>query len=90
MYNGKNYMAPGGDEWIIGGKLTVAEGGAIDGMPAATTNKVGGVKQAAAVLMSIRTVLPLRSGIRSNSRASTWCSAIIQSLSTAPNPRPVT
>lgn len=55
MYNGKNYMAPGGDEWIIGGKLTVAEGGAIDGMPAATTNKVGGVKQAAAVADSTAT-----------------------------------
>ena len=55
MYNGKNYMAPGGDEWIIGGKLTVAEGGAIDGMPAATTTKVGGVKQAAAVADSTAT-----------------------------------
>ena len=55
MYNGKNYMAPGGDEWVIGGKLTVAEGGAIDGMPAATTTKVGGVKQAEAVADSTAT-----------------------------------
>lgn len=55
MYNGKNYMAPGGDEWVIGGKLTVAEGGAIDGMPAATTTKIGGVKQAAAVADSSAT-----------------------------------
>lgn len=31
MYNSKNYQTQGGDEWIIGGKLTVKEGAEIEG-----------------------------------------------------------
>ena len=33
MYNAKNYQAQGGDEWVIGGKLTVKEGAEIEGLP---------------------------------------------------------
>lgn len=33
MYNTKNYQAQGGDEWVIGGKLTVKEGAEIEGLP---------------------------------------------------------
>lgn len=32
MYNAKNYQAQGGDEWVIGGKLTVKEGAEIKGL----------------------------------------------------------
>lgn len=33
MYNAKNYQAQGGNEWVIGGKLTVKEGAEIEGFP---------------------------------------------------------
>ena len=47
MYNSKNYMAPGGDEWVIGGKLTIAEGATLEGIG----------KQAAAVADSTATTV---------------------------------
>jgi len=48
-YNTKNYMSQGGDEWHVGGNLVIDAGGSVDGLPAATASKNGGVKQAAAV-----------------------------------------
>lgn len=56
-YVTKNYMTDGGNELVIGGKLTVLEdaevtglpGGADYKLPAATAKALGGVKQAAAV-----------------------------------------
>lgn len=33
MYNTKNYQAQNGDEWVIGGKLTIKEGAEIKGLP---------------------------------------------------------
>lgn len=33
MYNAKNYQVQGGDEWVIGGKLTIKEGAEIEGFP---------------------------------------------------------
>lgn len=33
MYNTKNYQAQNGDEWVIGGKLTIKEGAEILGFP---------------------------------------------------------
>jgi len=49
----KNYFTEGGDELVIGGKLTVLEGAEVDGLsggggsytlPAATADKLGGIK----------------------------------------------
>ena len=36
MYNAKNYQAQNGDEWVIGGKLTIKEGAEIEGLPSFT------------------------------------------------------
>lgn len=48
-YNTKNYMSPGGDELVIGGKLTVAEGATVTGLTsvplsAATESQLGCIK----------------------------------------------
>ena len=51
----KNYMAHGGDELVIGGKLTILEGATVEGLsgggggssytlPTATADTLGGVK----------------------------------------------
>ena len=49
----KNYFTDGGDELVIGGKLTVLEGAEVEGLsggggsytlPAATADKLGGIK----------------------------------------------
>ena len=49
----KNYFTEGGDELVIGGKLTVLEGAEVKGLsggggsytlPAATADKLGGIK----------------------------------------------
>ena len=49
----KDYFTEGGDELVIGGKLTVLEGAEVDGLsggggsytlPAATADKLGGIK----------------------------------------------
>lgn len=32
-FNTKNYQAQNGDEWVIGGKLTIKEGAEIKGLP---------------------------------------------------------
>lgn len=45
MYNGKNYSTDGGDTWVIGGKLTIADGATLEGIG----------KQAAAVADSTAT-----------------------------------
>lgn len=49
MPNTKNYKVQGGDEWVVGGKLTIEEGGSIDGLPDAAASTKGVVKQAANV-----------------------------------------
>ena len=52
-YNTKNYAAPGGAEWVIGGKLTILEGAEVSGLAdaeqlvAATEDTLGCVKAAA-------------------------------------------
>ena len=33
MYNAKNYQAQNGDEWVIGGELTIKEGAEVVGFP---------------------------------------------------------
>lgn len=33
MYNAKNYQAQNGDEWVIGGKLTIKESAEVAGLP---------------------------------------------------------
>ena len=49
----KNYFTEGGDELVIGGKLTILEGAEVEGLsggggsytlPAATADKLGGIK----------------------------------------------
>ena len=44
----KNYAAPGGGEWVLGGKLTVLEGAVVTGLTAtaapASAEALGGVK----------------------------------------------
>lgn len=54
MYNTKNYMAHGGEELVIGGKLTILEGAQVTGLPegsgsayvlpTASAETLGGVK----------------------------------------------
>lgn len=48
MFVPKNYRTAGGDETVIGGKLTFKEGAEVEGL-GATTTKAGLVKVAAAV-----------------------------------------
>ena len=55
-HNTKNFMAHGGDELVIGGKLTILPGAVVEGLegsgsgdggytlPAATANTLGGIK----------------------------------------------
>lgn len=53
-YSTKNYMGPGGEEWVIGGKLTILPGAEISGLdgcectpyvlPTADADTLGGVK----------------------------------------------
>lgn len=50
----KNYRTDGGNEWVIGGKITFKKGAKIEGLPAAalpaaTTTTKGAVKMAAKV-----------------------------------------
>lgn len=35
MYNTKNYKKQGGDEWVVGGKLTIEDGASVAGLPQA-------------------------------------------------------
>ena len=37
-YNCKNYETDNGNEWVVGGKLTIAEGATVEGMASATTS----------------------------------------------------
>lgn len=50
-YNTKNYAAHGGNEWVVGGKLTILEGATVTGITAtaaaASAEALGGVKAAA-------------------------------------------
>ncbi len=51
-YNAKNYMAQGGDRWVIGGSLEILEGASVTGLPPATVSvateeSLGGVIAAA-------------------------------------------
>ncbi|MDD3881777.1 MAG: head fiber protein [Eubacteriales bacterium] len=47
-YNTKNYAAHGGNEWVVGGKLTILEGATVTGITAAAAaasgEALGGVK----------------------------------------------
>jgi len=46
----RNYHAHGGNEWVVGGKLTVLEGATVEGLTAtaaAASEALGGVKAAA-------------------------------------------
>jgi len=49
-YSGKNYRKPGGDEWVVGGKLTIEAGATVTGIAAtaaaASAAALGGVKAA--------------------------------------------
>lgn len=47
-YQTKNYQTPGGAETHIGGKLVFEGEGTVENLPAATTEKTGGVLLAAA------------------------------------------
>ena len=42
-YSTKNYNAQGGEDLIIGGKLTFAEGATLSGLPLAEKDNAGGV-----------------------------------------------
>jgi len=50
QFNGKNYSTDGGDTWVVGGKLVIADGADFEvTLDAATTEAAGVVKQGAAV-----------------------------------------
>ena len=38
-YNTKNYAAHGGEEWVIGGKLTILNGAQLTGFPKAANQE---------------------------------------------------
>ena len=50
-HNTKNFAAHGGEEWVIGGKLTILEGATVEGLTAtaapASSDTLGGIKAAA-------------------------------------------
>jgi hypothetical protein len=50
-YNTKNYAAHGGNEWVVGGKLTILDGATVTGIAAtaeaASAEALGGVKAVA-------------------------------------------
>ena len=50
-HNTKNFAAHGGEEWVIGGKLTTLEGATVEGLTAtaaaASADALGGIKAAA-------------------------------------------
>ena len=50
-YNTRNYAAHGGNEWVVGGKLTILEGATVTGITAtaaaASGTALGGVKATA-------------------------------------------
>ena len=57
----KNYFTEGGDELVIGGKLTVLEGAEVEGLsggggsytlPAATADKLGGIKVGSGLIIT--------------------------------------
>ena len=33
MANTLNYSSPGGDEWVVGGRLVIREGAVVEGLP---------------------------------------------------------
>lgn len=39
-YSTKNYMGPGGAEWVIGGKLTILPGAEVSGLSGAETTPI--------------------------------------------------
>ena len=49
-HNTKNFAAHGGEEWVIGGKLTILEGATVEGLTAtaapASADALGGIKAA--------------------------------------------
>lgn len=45
-YNTKNFTRQGGDEWVVGGKMTFQAGAEVSGLPRATADVAGGVLQA--------------------------------------------
>ncbi len=56
MNSTKNYSTDGGDTLVIGGKIVLEDGAAAEGfsggsytLPAATTEQLGGVKQAESI-----------------------------------------
>lgn len=55
-YNGKNYMEPGGDKWVIGGALEIKAGASVTGLPAAevpqAANQADSVAEDVATLVS--------------------------------------
>jgi hypothetical protein len=70
-FNTKNYHAHGGDEWVIGGKLTFLPGATVEGgeglfdggegaaytLPAATSSTLGGIKVGAGLSITQEGVL---------------------------------
>ena len=46
MSNSKNFHAHGGNEWVVGGKLTILPGSVVEGLPSGTTTQVENIPQA--------------------------------------------
>lgn len=55
MPNTKNYKKQGGDEWVIGGKLTIKEGAEVTGLPQAAN--VAAVTPAGAEPTAVETAI---------------------------------
>lgn len=48
MANTLNYSSPGGDEWVVGGRLVIREGAVVEGLPSVTIPKVSAVMESQA------------------------------------------
>lgn len=65
-YSTKNYMGPGGEEWVIGGKLTILPGATVTGLegteatpitPAAKVNALGNSAELADVIAAFNELI---------------------------------
>lgn len=48
MANTLNYSSPGGDEWVVGGRLRILEGAVVEGLPSSGIPKITGVAESQA------------------------------------------
>lgn len=48
MANTLNYSSPGGDEWVVGGRLVIRDGAVVEGLPSSPAPVAGKVADSVA------------------------------------------